>query len=132
MEWPLVDPCPDEPVLDLREQFAYFDANAERLFERMLQEIADDRPLIIAEARRRLEMGYGIYGDIGWHWPTARLAGERRQEYSDGLNYLLMEARQGEAPMPWDEFENDDEPIICFEADPRLVAILNNEDRPDD
>jgi hypothetical protein len=120
------------PVLDLDAQLAYFDANAQFLFERMLQEIADDRTQIIALARQRLIFGWPLYGDLGWTWTTGRLAAERREEYSDALNYGVMEAHQRNEPDPWTEYAEDEAPVIVFEADPRLVSALNGADLPDD
>jgi alpha-L-fucosidase len=116
--------------IDLTTQLRYFDANVERLFERMLQEIADDRPQIIENARRRLEMGFGIYGDEGWHYTTARLAKERREEYADAVNYLCMESRQGEAADPFAEYAQ--EPVIAFVPDQRFIDAINGDFGPDD
>jgi hypothetical protein len=115
--------------MDLAEQLKYFDANCERLYERMLQEMADDRPAVIALARERLIFGMTLYGDESWHKVPDRLAMERREEHCDALNYIVMEDHQTRRLDLWEQYAQ--EPAVIFEPDERLARALT-EYSPDD
>ncbi len=81
--------------IDLDVQLEYFDRHAEKAYARCLRAFKERKPEIIAEARRRLEAGFPVYGDEGWHWSHERLHQAELEEVGDMVNYRLMKMRQG-------------------------------------
>ena len=124
--------------MTLEEQLAFFDSHAEQAYERTLQIMVEHRPLIMAKARSRLISGFDEYGEGSWNKQANELLNETLQELADAPVYQVMQMRREELgpdtnePDAWDEYIEEDAPAIVFEADPRLVRILNDEDGPDD
>ena len=75
--------------LTKHEQLAAFDQYRELLFERMVQEIVDNREVILDIARERVEWGFEMYGSTMWGWGAEELTRNRFEEYADGVVYTL-------------------------------------------
>ncbi len=83
--------------MTLDEQLALFDRKAEQVYQRRLRVMKspDHRALVLAEARRRLIEGFGLYGDSMFGRSFDDLCQAELEEDADAINYRLGRVYQG-------------------------------------